>query len=185
MRIWLAVAAAAAASCGGGDVGRGLAPMARDVLAETNGVRAMGATCEAYVPEDPAQRVELFAVRRAYPAGAGALLADAELAASAQAHAEHMARTGDYAHQSHAAIAAAGGQSENIAFVGPVTIYGPDGAQATRPEPDAEVGGRLVAQWVASPGHCHNLLQPAWRRIGIGVAESAAGRHYGVQVFGR
>ena len=151
----------------------------QDVLVEGNIARDMGHTCDAY------PSVPQFAQRRSYPSGGQPLAVDPALEASAQAHADYMAATGDYQHQTMESIMAAGGMSENIANIGPITVYAADGSvQSTRPEPDADVGGRLVAAWLRSPGHCHNLMQPQWSRIGVGVALSQSGVHYGVQVFG-
>ena len=157
-------------------------PLVLDVLRSTNEARFAGHSCQAY----PA--VPQFSIFRAYPAGSG-LAMDARLTANAQAHAEYVAETVDLNtlllehHQSMEAIAAAGGMSENIAQIGPIVMTDQNGNQTTRPEPDEDVGSRLVSSWLRSPGHCHNLMQPQWTHVGIGVALSEGGRHYGVQVF--
>ena len=169
----------------GTDSRRAPSELASDILRWTNEARSAGHTCQAYPGNIP------FAQVRAYPREATRLVLDAQLTANAQAHALHVAETVDLGmllqehHQTTAAIAAAGGSSENVGSVGPITTTASDGSQTIRPEPEDEVGRRLVNAWLASPGHCHNLMQPQWNRIGIGVALSPGERHYGVQVFGR
>ena len=155
-------------------------PWTGDVLRVSNSARSSGHTCLAY-PSIPR-----FSQVRDYPPGAAQLIVDPKLRSSAQNHADYMALTGDYRHQSIEDIGAAGGRSENIAYIGPITATTPEGVVSTQPEADSEVGQRLVDAWLQSPGHCHNLMQPQWRRIGVGVALSPrSGIHYGVQVFGR
>ncbi|MFY0405855.1 CAP domain-containing protein [Solicola sp. PLA-1-18] len=39
--------------------------------------------------------------------------------------------------------------------------------------------------WMKSEGHRANILNPGYRRIGVGVAKSKDGTRYYVQVFGR
>ncbi len=47
---------------------------------------------------------------------------------------------------------------------------------------NARVAGRLVAGWLRSPGHRANLLNPEFRRIGIGIAVRK-GYVYATQLF--
>jgi uncharacterized protein YkwD len=55
---------------------------------------------------------------------------------------------------------------ENIA-------YGPESAE------------EVVAGWLASPGHCENIMEPSFRDIGVGFAISRKrGQIYWVQTFG-
>jgi uncharacterized protein YkwD len=55
---------------------------------------------------------------------------------------------------------------ENIA-------YGPESAE------------EVVAGWLASPGHCENIMEPTFRDIGVGVATGRKrGQIYWVQTFG-
>jgi uncharacterized protein YkwD len=55
---------------------------------------------------------------------------------------------------------------ENIA-------YGPESAE------------EVVAGWLASPGHCENIMDPRFKDIGVGLAsERKRGRIYWVQNFG-
>ena len=39
----------------------------------------------------------------------------------------------------------------------------------------AATPGGIVAQWMASPGHRRNILEPAFRDVGIGVAGGSPG----------
>jgi uncharacterized protein YkwD len=55
---------------------------------------------------------------------------------------------------------------ENIA-------YGPESAE------------EVVSGWLASPGHCENIMEPRFRDIGVGVAAGRKrGQIYWVQTFG-
>jgi uncharacterized protein YkwD len=104
-------------------------------------------------------------------------LAQAEpLEAAALAHARDMARRGAFEHrgsdgsQPRDRVRKAGYPArltgENIAF-------GPASAE------------EVVAGWLASPGHCANLMDPRFRHTGVGVAEgSRTGDYYWVQTFG-
>ena len=150
------------------------------VLSLTNDARREGVTCAPYEARRQwAQTID-------YAPGASQLIIDERLSASAQAHAEYMARTGDYRHQTLDAILSAGGQSENIAWIGANILFDRNGNIISQePEAEDKASVRLVDGWLGSPGHCHNLMQPRWNRIGIGVALSGDGRFYGVQVFGR
>jgi uncharacterized protein YkwD len=49
--------------------------------------------------------------------------------------------------------------------------------------PDAK---GTVQQWVDSPGHCLNLMEPRYRFLGVGYAKSASDRltHFWTQNFG-
>lgn len=47
---------------------------------------------------------------------------------------------------------------------------------------NARISGRLVAGWLRSPGHRANLLNPEFRRIGIGIAVRK-GYVYATQIF--
>jgi uncharacterized protein YkwD len=48
-----------------------------------------------------------------------------------------------------------------------------------------ESAEEVVAGWLASPGHCENIMEPTFRDIGVGVATGRGrGRIYWVQTFG-
>ena len=45
-------------------------------------------------------------------------------------------------------------------------------------------GAAVTQGWLDSPGHRANLLNPAFKLLGVGAAEGADGRWYAAQVFG-
>ncbi|MDO5495575.1 MAG: S-layer homology domain-containing protein [bacterium] len=102
--------------------------------------------------------------------GLAALVRDPVLDRWAQSWAERMAATGDFRHQTEnfSAIMAeyGGGVGENIAGAGGST----DGAA-------------FVGLWMNSDGHRANILGN-YQHIGVGVAYSAGGYAYAVQIFG-
>jgi uncharacterized protein YkwD len=99
-----------------------------------------------------------------------------ELEDAAADHARDMARRKFFDHrgsdgsQPKDRVRRAGYQSrltgENIAL-------GPESAE------------EVVAGWLASPGHCENIMEPSFRDIGVGVATGRKhGQIYWVQTFG-
>jgi uncharacterized protein YkwD len=104
------------------------------------------------------------------------LSASRNLDEAASRHARDMARKGFFDHrapdgsQPWDRVRRAGYQprisGENIA-------YGPESAE------------EVVAGWLASPGHCENIMEPRFEHIGVGVATGGRrGRIYWVQNFG-
>jgi uncharacterized protein YkwD len=98
------------------------------------------------------------------------------LEAAAQSHAADMARREYFAHRGKDGreprdrVRDAGYASrltgENIAF-------------------GAESAEEVVAGWLASPGHCANIMDPRFRHTGIGFATArTAGHIYWAQTFG-
>jgi len=129
------------------------------VVELVNAARSRGKRCGA----------ERFAA--APPLGASRKLNDA-----AAGHARDMARTKVFDHrgrdgsQPKDRVLRAGYQSrltgENIAF-------GPDSAE------------EVVAGWLASPGHCANIMDPRFQDIGVGLATGKKRNQiYWVQNFG-
>jgi uncharacterized protein YkwD len=97
--------------------------------------------------------------------GLNTLLPSPPAMAKAQAWAEHLAATGQLAHSDLWADLPPGGQSvgENVGMGGSIdAVY------------DA---------FMQSPKHRANLLDPRWNWSGTGVARSADGAYYIVQVF--
>jgi uncharacterized protein YkwD len=48
-----------------------------------------------------------------------------------------------------------------------------------------ESAEEVVAGWLASPGHCENIMEPRFREIGVGLATGRGrGKIYWVQTFG-
>ena len=161
-RYGLVLLAAVAAGCGSSNSG------ASDVQGAPSTVSLTGET-RAIVDLTNAERVR---------AGLAPLLPEARLVNAAQIHVEQMVRAGRLAHDLPGAmyptledrLRAAGyswqAAGENIA-------YGQAGAQA------------VVADWVDSPAHRQNLLNPAFTQIGVHHARDAGGRPYFAQVFAR
>lgn len=149
----------------------------RASAADTLVARESNATVRARV-------VELVNAARARPrrcgserfAAAPPLNPSRKLNDAASAHARDMARRKYFEHEGHDGsqprdrVRRAGYESrltgENIA-------YGPLSAE------------EVVAGWLASPGHCENIMEPRFRDIGVGVAIGRKrGQIYWVQNFG-
>ena len=131
------------------------------VLALINDRRAGGATCgsTAYAPT-------------------AALAMNSKLRTAARGHSQDMAANNYFSHTSldgrtfdqrirNAGYTGSGPLGENIA--------------AGQTSPSSVVSG-----WMGSPGHCRNIMDPAFRAIGVGYAYdgSATYRHYWTLSFG-
>jgi uncharacterized protein YkwD len=132
----------------------------RAILAATNRARATARTCGA----------------RVFPAAAP-LVSNAALDAAALAHSSEMAalryfsHTGKDGSEVGERAGRAGYRWQQI---------GENIASGMRTPDDA------VAGWVASPGHCANLMNPAFTAMGSGYGKSAeTGIVFWTQVFGR
>ena len=156
-----------------------LAPLATPAsAADVLVARESSATIRARV-------VELVNAARARPRRCGAerfaaaspLRVSRKLNDAATAHARDMAKRKYFEHegrdgsQPRDRVRRAGYRSrltgENIAF-GPVSAE------------------EVVAGWLASPGHCENIMDPRFQDIGVGVAVGRKrGQIYWVQNFGR
>jgi uncharacterized protein YkwD len=134
---------------------------------------------EVAVSSKPAQIPLLVAavneVRRAH--GLRTLVVSPRLTAAANAHARVLAATGRFAHE----------WSDGSPFGTWILRYYPVAAY-TRWSAGENlvwsaqplVAGAAVDEWIASPPHRRNLLDPAWRQVGIGVAGALhAGGVYG------
>ncbi|MBZ0121128.1 MAG: CAP domain-containing protein [Sandaracinaceae bacterium] len=127
------------------------------VLELTNARRAAGTDCGG-------ERLE----------AAPALTMDPYLRLAARLHSTDMGENGYFAHESldgrtpadRCAQAGFRGSSigENIA-------RGPSSAEA------------VVQGWMDSPGHCRNIMDPRFRFLGVGLAESPAGEPFWTQNF--
>jgi uncharacterized protein YkwD len=109
-------------------------------------------------------------------AAAPSLSVSKKLSEAATDHARDMARKKYFEHRGSDGseprdrVLRAGYQSrltgENIA-------YGPESAE------------EVVAGWLASPGHCANIMDPRFQNIGVGLATGRKrGQIYWVQTFG-
>jgi uncharacterized protein YkwD len=147
---------------------------------------AREATPVSSLPGDQVQQQVLELVNRARARGrscgqeqyapANALVISDKLYRAARAHARDMARRNYFAHQGRDGkspkdrVQREGYQlrltGENIAF---------------GPETAAEV----VAGWLASPGHCANIMEPRFRDMGVAVSQGKKrGHFYWVQELG-
>ncbi|MFC5513488.1 CAP domain-containing protein [Massilia jejuensis] len=133
----------------------------REILARVNAARAVPRNCG----------------ERAFGAAAPLAWADA-LAAAALAHSRDMAARRRFAHQ--------GSDGSEVATR--ATRAGYDwtliGENIAAGQPSAQ---EAVAGWIASPGHCANLMNPAFTEMGAGYDISRArmpGFVYWTQVFG-
>jgi uncharacterized protein YkwD len=131
-----------------------------EVLALTNARRAAGATCggTTFAPAPPLRGHET-------------------LRAVARAHSADMGTRGYFSHNSpdgrtpFQRMMAAG---YNASPMGENIAAGNGTAAAT------------VTQWMNSPGHCQNIMNPAYRALGVGYANVPGSpyRHYWTQNFG-
>jgi uncharacterized protein YkwD len=130
------------------------------VLTLVNQRRAAGARCgsRTFAPARP-------------------LIVNAKLQLTARQHSADMAARDYYSHTSRdgrtfdVRIAAAGYAGSPIA----------ENIAARHASPKA-----LVAAWMASPGHCANIMSPEYRSTGLGHAYRAGSTygHYWTQIFG-
>jgi uncharacterized protein YkwD len=139
----------------------GAAALEDEVLVLVNAVRARGATCGT----------------TAMPA-VGPLVMDAALRASARGHSTDMA-TQDYF--SHVGL-------DGRSFAQRIEDAGFTGGF---PRAENIAAGRGTAagvmdQWMTSEGHCRNIMNGAYRALGVGYAErsTATYRYYWTQNFG-
>ncbi|MBK9338012.1 MAG: CAP domain-containing protein [Lewinellaceae bacterium] len=129
--------------------------MARVVLNEVNTLRAKGCRCPG---------------GKRFPA-APALRLDTQLGAAAQAHAEDMQQRRYFSHESRDGS----DFSDRITRAGYEWRYSGENIAMGHPTAEAVVQG-----WRNSKGHCHNLMNPNFRDMGIGKAGA-----YWVQDLGR
>ena len=128
--------------------------------------------------------IELGTIQFRTEQGAGRIARAEALERAARGHAEFMARTDKYGHESDGSSAGERARragfnhclvSENIAY-----------QHSTAPIPTNELAHRYVEGWKDSPGHRKNMLEPGVTDFGVAVARSPrTGRYYAVQVFAR
>jgi uncharacterized protein YkwD len=94
--------------------------------------------------------------------GLRALRVDGALQRAARNYSATMLRTGRFAH---------GAMGQRLAAHG---VRGPRyGENLAWAVGSSAAARRIVASWMASPGHRANLLRAGWRRIGIGAIRGA------------
>ncbi|WP_188963540.1 CAP domain-containing protein [Deinococcus aquiradiocola] len=139
--------------------GSGISATEQRVLDLTNQARAQARTCGT----------------TSYPA-APALSWNASLATAARGHATDMAAKNYFSHTSQ------DGRTfdvriRNAGYTGYRTIG--ENIAAGQPTPDA-----VVAGWLASPGHCANIMNASFKELGVGVGTGGSYGTYWVQDFG-
>lgn len=94
---------------------------------------------------------------------------DERLALAASRHSRDMATHGRLSHT--------GSAGETLAERLDDAGYSPRawGENVASGQPDAE---SVLADWLASPGHCANLMSPDFTRFGVAVARGDGGRPY-------
>jgi uncharacterized protein YkwD len=106
--------------------------------------------------------------------GLGQLGFDARLDLGAERHTAHMAIVGRMAHEG----IGDGTPQERMFAAGWNQAWGENAAVGqTSPE-------QVVAEWMASPGHRANILNPAFNLLAVGYGTSPDGRPYWTQSFG-
>lgn len=102
---------------------------------------------------------------------------DQRLSAAATAHSAHQAEIGTIFH-----VAPDGTTpGERITAAGYVFSAWAENVAAGHTSPEA-----VVAGWMASPGHCRNLLNPAYVHLGVGFVETTTSfRTWWTQKFAR
>jgi uncharacterized protein YkwD len=124
----------------------------------------------------PALHVRVNEVRRAY--NLPEFHADPEIARIAQAHADDMAAHGYLSHTDRAGRNPLQ-RAQGSGLSGFRLLAENIGASSIRGDRVASV----VEQWLRSPSHRENLLTPAFRATGIGVAERPDGTTILVQLY--
>ena len=128
-----------------------------EVLELSNAERARGAVCdgEEFGPAEP-------------------LTMDPLLRLAARLHSTNMAENGFFDHTDPEGR----GPGERVAEVGFTGSF--IGENIARGQPTAEA---VVAAWMASPGHCRNIMNPRYHFLGVGRADSPAGEPNWTQNF--
>lgn len=115
--------------------------------------------------------------------GLAALAVEESLEKAARQYAQHMAKAGKLGHRVDGRQPAERAQAhgyeacivaENVGYQ-----YRSRGYDAPT------LAAALVEGWTKSPGHRENLQDAALTEIGVGIAQDAKGRYFGVQFFGR
>jgi hypothetical protein len=115
--------------------------------------------------------------------GRGAVAPNGKLADTAHDFARFMANSGKFGHTADGRQPAQRASAhhyeycivaENIAY-----FYRSDGYDTP------ELAAEMVKGWENSPEHRKNMLDAAVTETGVGIAQDADGRYFGVQMFGR
>lgn len=161
-----------AGGCGGGKVAgvQGQAAAKKEFVARTASTTATNGR------EDDAfeQKVlELINAER-QKAGLAPVSYNGSLDNAAEKHAQHMSLVGKMAHDG----IGDGDPGERIRAEGFRKAWGENVATGqTSPE-------QVVREWMSSPTHRRNILDPNFRQMGVGMVTAANGRSYWAQEFG-
>ncbi len=112
--------------------------------------------------------------------GLAPVAVSAVLAQAARHHAEEMVRLAFFGHVSP--TPGRQGVDQRVSMVGGAQVSVGENLAAVSIR-DLDVADRVIAGWMASPGHRANLVHPEWTHVGFGLAEGSDGRAYVVQVF--
>jgi uncharacterized protein YkwD len=105
------------------------------------------------------------------------LVRDARLDSVAQAHSADMAKNNYFSHNS------LDGKSPFDRMEAAGYSFSTAGENIAAGYPDV---AHTMGQWLSSPGHCSNIMNPAYKNIGIGFAQNSAATYtnYWTQDFG-
>ena len=120
------------------------------------------------------QRVLVLVNAQRAANGLGALTYDSRLDLASERHNLVQAATGSMAHQG----IGDGDPGSRIRATGFTGSWGENVATGQlTPE-------QVVAEWMASPGHRRNILDPTYHRLGVSYTQGGNGRTYWAQSFG-
>jgi uncharacterized protein YkwD len=118
-------------------------------------------------------------------AGVGALTASETLATAAREHARDMHERDFYAHTNpdgeapEDRVACGAGENIHRGEIGPLESN--DGETWLTDDPE-QLAGYLIRDWTLSEEHYQNMIDPDWRRVGIGIAVES-GSFFAVSMF--
>ena len=107
--------------------------------------------------------------------GLVSLNANSELMKLAEEQAKLMTSANQLSHS-------VGGQSLSVRLRRSQCNYMAAGENIAEGQSDAK---EVVGDWMQSPGHRQNIVNPQYKEIGVACMQSASGRKYYVQVFAR
>lgn len=140
-----------------------VAPVARPTVSRSNG------------EDDPfEQQVLTFINQERAKAGLGEVKYNGTLDTAAEKHAKHMSLAGKMAHSG----IGDGDPGERIRAEGFRQAWGENVATG---QTSAE---QVVREWMNSPTHRKNILDPGFRQMGVGYVTDPNGRSYWAQEFG-
>lgn len=101
-----------------------------------------------------------------------------QLAQAAQAHSDYMAQTGQFDHQG----IGDGTPADRVSRTG--YAWRTLGENIAWGQPSSILDLQAVMQgWLKSPGHCSNLMNPAFTQLGMASSKSSDDAIYWTQVF--